>query len=31
MMGVRILDHLIVTRNRCLSLKESGFLEEQME
>jgi DNA repair protein RadC len=30
-MGVRILDHLIVTRNRCLSLKESGFMEEQME
>lgn len=31
MMGVRILDHLIVTRSRCISLKESGFLEEQME
>lgn len=31
MMGVRILDHLIVTDSRCLSLKERGFLEEQME
>ncbi|MBR3364494.1 MAG: DNA repair protein RadC [Solobacterium sp.] len=31
MMGVRILDHLIVTGSRCLSLKERGFLEEQME
>ncbi len=31
MMGVRILDHLIVTASRCLSLKERGFLEEQME
>lgn len=31
MMGVKILDHLIVTDSRCLSLRERGFLEEQME
>ncbi len=31
MMGVNVLDHLIITRNRCLSMKESGLLEEQME
>ncbi len=31
MMGVKILDHLIITRNRCLSMKQSGLLEERME
>lgn len=31
MMGVKVLDHLIVTRSRCVSLKEAGMMEEQME